>query len=70
MSSDNTNSRSILDLNFLQKVCIASGHFVNDITASIWFSYFLLYITEVVGLSADLGGSLMLLGQVYIQILN
>lgn len=61
-----SNNRSILDLNFLQKISVASGHFINDITASIWFSYYLLYIQEVAGLSSDLGGGLMLLGQVHI----
>ncbi|XP_035703474.1 major facilitator superfamily domain-containing protein 12 isoform X2 [Folsomia candida] len=59
-----SNNRSILDLNFLQKISVASGHFINDITASIWFSYYLLYIQEVAGLSSDLGGGLMLLGQI------
>lgn len=59
-----TSTRSILELNFFQKIAVASGHFVNDITASIWFSYYLLYIQEVAELSPKWGGGLMLLGQV------
>jgi hypothetical protein len=58
------SSSSILDLTFGQKLAVASGHFINDITASIWFSYFLIYAEEVVGLSGQSAAILMLIGQV------
>jgi len=62
--SGNSDEKSILDLTFTQKIAIGSGHFVNDITASIWFSYFLMYSEEIVGLSTNTAAILMLIGQV------
>ncbi|XP_075216444.1 major facilitator superfamily domain-containing protein 12-like isoform X2 [Lycorma delicatula] len=40
------------------------GHVLNDLCASMWFSYLLLFLNLVLGLSSKVSGALMLLGQV------
>ena len=47
-----------------QRVAVGSGHILNDLCASLWFSYLLLYFENVVGMSSDYSAYLMLLGQV------
>ena len=53
-----------LHLTFMQKIVIGSGHILNDLCASLWFSYLLLYFQNVVKLSSDYAAYLMLVGQV------
>ena len=50
-------------LSFLQKIIIGGGHILNDLCASLWFSYFLLYFQNVAGLSPSYAAVLMLIGQ-------
>ena len=45
------------------KLCYGVGHLQNDLTAAMWFSYTLVYLEEVVGLSTQSAGALLLLGQ-------
>lgn len=52
------------NLNFVQRVVIGSGHILNDLCASLWFSYLLLYLEKVVGFSSTSSAALLLLGQV------
>lgn len=40
------------------------GHVLNDLTASMWFTYLLVYLHKVIGFSSINSGVLMLIGQV------
>ncbi|XP_064608121.1 major facilitator superfamily domain-containing protein 12-like isoform X2 [Liolophura sinensis] len=40
------------------------GHALNDLTASMWFSYLLIYFHKVISFDNSLAGALMLLGQI------
>ena len=51
-------------LSLLVKGADGSGHVLNDLCASLWFTYLLLYLQSVVKLNSDLAAGLLLLGQV------
>ena len=40
------------------------GHVLNDLCASMWFSYLLVFYHHVINFSNEMAGYLMLLGQV------
>ena len=40
------------------------GHVLNDLCASMWFSYLLIFYHHVINFSNEMAGYLMLLGQV------
>lgn len=40
------------------------GHVLNDLCASMWFSYLLVFFHSVVGMDNVMSGNLMLVGQV------
>uniref|UniRef100_A0A8C3CKH8 Major facilitator superfamily domain containing 12 n=1 Tax=Cairina moschata TaxID=8855 RepID=A0A8C3CKH8_CAIMO len=46
------------------RLSFAAGHFLNDLCASLWFTYLLLYLHAVLGYSHRLAGGLLLAGQV------
>jgi hypothetical protein len=45
-----------------QKVAYGFGHVFNDITATIWFSYTMVYMQDVVGMSPAMAGFLLFFG--------
>lgn len=47
-----------------QKFSHGVGHILNDLAASVWFSYLLIYLTKVAGLSNRNSGLVVLLGQI------
>ncbi|XP_069834108.1 major facilitator superfamily domain-containing protein 12 isoform X2 [Dendropsophus ebraccatus] len=47
-----------------QKLSYATGHYLNDLCASMWFTYFLVYFHSVLGFSSFYAGVLLLIGQV------
>ena len=47
-----------------QKICYGVGHVFNDLCANCWFSYLLIYMTKVVGLSDSNAGLILLVGQI------
>ena len=52
---------------YLSKLVVAAyscGHFLNDATASCWFSYLLLYLQDVRGLSGVEAGAVLFSGQI------
>ncbi|CAF0970252.1 unnamed protein product [Brachionus calyciflorus] len=51
-------------LSLPKKLSYGVGHVLNDLTASMWFSYLLIYLHRVVNFSNSLSGYMMLLGQV------
>jgi len=67
-SSSSRSSRVSNALSFPQKIVGGSGHILNDLCASMWFSYLLFYLEKVAGFSSTNAAALMLLGQV--QFLN
>nr|XP_060641168.1 major facilitator superfamily domain-containing protein 12 [Anolis sagrei ordinatus] len=50
-------------LPFLSRLGFAVGHFLNDLCASMWFTYLLVYFHAVLGLSTGHAGLLLLAGQ-------
>ncbi|KAM5193013.1 major facilitator superfamily domain-containing protein 12 [Mantella aurantiaca] len=46
------------------KLSYATGHFLNDLCASMWFTYFLVYFHSVLGFDSFNAGLLLLVGQV------
>ncbi|XP_067413482.1 major facilitator superfamily domain-containing protein 12 isoform X2 [Emydura macquarii macquarii] len=46
------------------RLSYALGHFLNDLCASMWFTYLLLYLHAVLGYSSRHAGALLLVGQV------
>ncbi|XP_020789034.1 major facilitator superfamily domain-containing protein 12 [Boleophthalmus pectinirostris] len=47
-----------------RRLCYAVGHFLNDLCASLWFTYLLVYLHAVLGFRSTAAGALLLLGQV------
>lgn len=62
--------RSIIDsehgryLSWTQRWSYSVGHVFNDLCAAFWFSYLLVFMTDVNGFAGTTAGSLMLIGQV------
>ncbi|XP_003788915.1 major facilitator superfamily domain-containing protein 12 isoform X1 [Otolemur garnettii] len=51
-------------MSLLARLSYAVGHFLNDLCASMWFTYLLLYLHSVSAYSSRGAGLLLLLGQV------
>ncbi|KAM6235866.1 major facilitator superfamily domain-containing protein 12 isoform 3-T3 [Porphyrio hochstetteri] len=52
------------ELPLRSRLSFAAGHFLNDLCASLWFTYLLLYLHAVLGYGHRLAGALLLAGQV------
>ena len=51
-------------LTLAKKLSFGVGHVLNDLSASMWFSYLLIYLHRIVLFENALAGYMMLLGQV------
>ncbi|XP_040273795.1 major facilitator superfamily domain-containing protein 12 isoform X1 [Bufo bufo] len=51
-------------LHLCQKLSYATGHYLNDLCASMWFTYFLVYFHSVLGFDSFYAGLLLLVGQI------
>lgn len=51
-------------LSLRARLSYAVGHFLNDLCASMWFTYLLVYFHSVLGFSTTYAGALLLAGQV------
>ncbi|XP_052239243.1 major facilitator superfamily domain-containing protein 12-like isoform X2 [Dreissena polymorpha] len=51
-------------LPLLQKFSYSVGHVLNDLTASMWFTYMIIYFHQVKNFDNGLSGNLVLIGQV------
>ena len=51
-------------LSLITKLGYGMGHVGNDMTASMWFSYFLLFFHNVLQLSNAGGGLIIMVGQI------
>lgn len=47
-----------------QKLAYGIGHVLNDICASMWFTYLIVFFHFVLGFSASLSGVVLLIGQI------
>lgn len=56
------NTGTVKKLSLLVKIGYGCGHVLNDLFATVWFSYMLLYLKEVLQLQTE-AGSFMMLGQ-------
>lgn len=61
---DNVYTEIVQRLSKKQKFSYGVGHVLNDICASMWFSYLLVFFHFVLGFDPLLSGTLMLIGQV------
>ncbi|KAL4227463.1 Major facilitator superfamily domain-containing protein 12 [Mactra antiquata] len=51
-------------LTFRQKFSYSVGHVLNDLTASMWFTYMIIYFHQVKSFNNGLSGDLVLIGQI------
>lgn len=56
-----SNERS---LPLFRRLCYAAGHFLNDLCASLWFTYLLVYYHSVLGFKSTYAGVLLFIGQI------
>jgi Na+/melibiose symporter-like transporter len=63
-SESEREERNLVVLTWRTRLCYGAGHVLNDLCANVWFSYLLVYMQYVVGLSPVTAGSLLLIGQV------
>ena len=49
---------------FLAKLAYGTGHVLNDMCASMWFTYLLLFLHKVLGFRHVIAGALLTIGQV------
>jgi len=47
-----------------QKFAYSVGHVLNDLTASMWFTYMIIYFHQVKNFDNGLAGDLVLIGQI------
>ncbi|CAL8083014.1 unnamed protein product [Orchesella dallaii] len=55
---------TLFHLSRAQRVIAGSGHILNDLTASLWFTYFLLFMQKVVKFNDTYAAGLLFWGQV------
>ena len=63
-SESEREEKNLVVLTWRTRLCYGVGHILNDLCANVWFSYLLVYMQYVVGLSPVTAGSLMLVGQI------
>jgi len=51
-------------LKLVTKLAYSVGHFHNDLCASMWFAYLLIFLKEVIGFSSISASNLLLIGQI------
>ncbi|KAL7396201.1 hypothetical protein ABVT39_002011 [Epinephelus coioides] len=51
-------------LSVCRRLCYAAGHFLNDLCASMWFTYLLVYLHSVLGFQSTYAGVMLLIGQI------
>ena len=57
-------SDSPSSLHVCRRLSYAVGHFLNDLCASMWFTYLLVYYHSVLGFNNTYAGVLLLVGQI------
>jgi hypothetical protein len=64
-SANGCGSQHTHHLSLPLKAAYALGHVFNDITAAMWFSYMLLFLQMVIGITPELSGAMLLTGEWY-----
>ncbi|XP_071451185.1 major facilitator superfamily domain-containing protein 12-like isoform X2 [Hetaerina americana] len=59
-----TSGQQEESMTWTKKAAYGVGHILNDICASMWFSYTLLFFHAVLGMDGSVAGALLLLGQI------
>lgn len=62
INGENLFSEEDESLSINQKIFYGLGHVFNDITATIWFSYTLVFLQKVVGMSSTMAGFFLFFG--------
>ncbi|TMS36203.1 hypothetical protein L596_003430 [Steinernema carpocapsae] len=57
-------AHAVRDVSGVQMIGYGIGHFYNDLCASMWFTYLMIYMEKVLKLHSSNAGFLMLIGQV------
>lgn len=58
------NQQDIRRITFKTKLAYGVGHVLNDVCASMWFTYLLVYFHLVLGFSPTYAGVVLLIGQI------
>lgn len=53
-----------ISLSLCARLSYSVGHFLNDLCASMWFTYLLVYYHSVLGFNNTVAGVLLLVGQI------
>lgn len=64
LTSASAAPTTIFHLTRLQRIIAGSGHILNDLCASLWFTYLLLYMQKVVKFNDAYSAGLLFWGQV------
>lgn len=48
-----TGQKRVEELAIIQRLSYSVGHVLNDLTASVWFTYMLIYFQDVAGFGYD-----------------
>ncbi|XP_069137806.1 LOW QUALITY PROTEIN: major facilitator superfamily domain-containing protein 12-like [Argopecten irradians] len=59
-----SSSSAVKNLPLSQRLLYSIGHVLNDLTASMWFSYLIIYFHQVKEFNNTLAGYLMMIGQI------
>lgn len=64
LNSEQVERHTMVDqLSLKKKLSYGVGHVLNDLTASMWFSYLLIYLHRVIQFGDALSGYMMFLGE-------
>ncbi|XP_011494266.1 PREDICTED: major facilitator superfamily domain-containing protein 12-like isoform X2 [Ceratosolen solmsi marchali] len=63
IDESNDNQQQAERISFKSKLAYGVGHILNDICASMWFTYLLVYFHLVLGFSSTSAGIILLIGQ-------
>lgn len=58
------NQQEVRRITFKSKLAYGGGHVLNDVCASMWFTYLLVYFHLVLGFSPTYAGVILLIGQI------
>ena len=63
-TAPNEEYQDMSTLNIVSRIGYGLGHMHNDLCASVWFSYTLLFLQGVLKMAGPLAGALVMVGQV------
>uniref|UniRef100_A0A0N5AFJ7 Major facilitator superfamily domain-containing protein 12 n=1 Tax=Syphacia muris TaxID=451379 RepID=A0A0N5AFJ7_9BILA len=69
-SDSNSDVSATVELRHFQMFGYGFGHFYNDLCASMWFTYLMIFLENVLGFRSSISGLLMLIGQIVDAVCN